>query len=228
MRKTLLPALLPVLFVVCAALSGCSAKTEVTYQQPQGYPLENSAVYDAALEKVWDAAVASLGGDFFTLERAQRDSRTITLSFAAETPSDYVDCGVLTYMKTGGPGPDETVTVAGAAPVVKYLYADGTTDPREVVRTTSLSGTLDVVFSAEGKGKTRATVKTRYTLSVVNRGDVPVTYGFSEGHMPVAANTSVVFSSGQTGRMHGGGLTQCVATSALEQKVLAEIQALLP
>lgn len=218
---------LPALLLACVVLSGCAAKTEVSYQQPQQYPFENSMVYDAGLEKVWSAAVTSIEGSSFTLDQLRKDARTMTLSFVTDAPADYVDCGILTYTTTGGLGDGETFTVAGAAPVAKYLYSDGTTPPREVVRTTTLAGKIDIAFSAEGKGKTRAVVATRYTVGVANTGYVPVTYGYSEGTMPSATNSSVVFSGGQTGRMHGGGMTQCVTRSVLEKKILEDIRAAL-
>ena len=219
--------LFPVFLFVCIPLAGCAVKTEVSYQRPQFYPVEESMVYDAGLEKVWDTAVKSIGGSFFALDQVQKASRTMTLSFTAATPADFVDCGVLTYTNTGGMGDDETVTIDGAAHEARYIYADGASQPREVVRTTTLEGKADLVFSAEGKGKTRVTVKTRYTVGVVNKGYMPVVDGYSEGVMPFATNSSVVFSGGQTGLMHGGGLTQCVSTSALERKVLEDIRAAL-
>ena len=223
MGKKLLFALL----LASVVLAGCSAKTEVSYQRPAQYPLDNSMVYDAGLETVWDAAVTAFGKSVFVLDTVQKDSRTISLSFATEAPAEYVDCGILTYTNTGGMGADETVTIEGAAATAKYMYGDGASQPREVERRTSLEGKMDIAFSAEGKGKTRATVTARYTVNVVNTGLVPVAYGFSEGTMPSSANTSVVFNSGQTGRMHGGGLTQCAATSVLEKKILEEIRAAL-
>ena len=223
MWKNLFPALL----LACLVLPGCAAKTEVSYQRPQSYPFENSMVYDAGLEEVWNAAVASVAGRFFVLDAIQKDSRTMTLSFMAETPEEYVDCGVLTYTTAGGIGEGETVTVAGAASVAKYMYGDGESPPREVVRTTTLTGKVTVAFSAEGKGKTRAVVTARYTVNVANTGDMPVTYGYSEGVMPFTTASSVIFSGGQTGRMHGGGLTQCVSRSVVEKNILEGIQTAL-
>ncbi|SBV96575.1 exported hypothetical protein [uncultured delta proteobacterium] len=223
MRKTLFPALL----LACLVLPGCSAKTDVSYQQPQRYPFENTMVYDAGLEKVWSAAVASVQGSFFVLDQLQKDARTMTLSFMTENPADYVDCGVLTYTTAGGMGGGETVTVAGAAPVAKYMYGDGDSPPREVVRTATLAGKVTVVFSAEGKGKTRAVVTVRYTVAIANTGDMPVTYGYSEGVMPFKTSSAVIFSGGQTGRMHGGGLTQCVSRSVVEKNILEGIQTAL-
>lgn len=218
MRKNLFSALL----LACLVLPGCAAKTEVSYQRPQSHPFENSMVYDAGLEEVWNAAVASVAGRFFVLDAIQKDSRTMTLSFMAEAPEEYVDCGVLTYTTA-----DETVTVAGAAPVAKYMYGDGESPPREVVRTTTLTGKVTVAFFAEGKGKTRAVVTARYTVNVANTGDMPVTYGYSEGVMPFTTASTVIFSGGQTGRMHGGGLTQCVSRSVVEKNILEGIQTAL-
>lgn len=222
MRKPVLCLLVLMLGVV---MGGCAAKTTTDYVSPVPKAPENSRVYDAPVEKVWRAVVKSVSEKFFVLDHIEKDSHILSLSFSAQNPDEYIDCGTITHTNSGGMSGQETITFAGAAPYTRFLAAtDGTPHPKMAERKTKLDGKMNIILAEEGKNKTRVTVNARYVMSMSFTSSAFVPSRWGGYFTPVRRTGSVSFNTGQIGTIDTGSRTECVTRYTLEKMVLDGIQ----
>ena len=220
MRKVILALLA---LAVCAVLMGCASKTEFSSTQATAYPSENTMVYNSNVNKVWDAAIKSIGEKFFVLDNIQKDSKIITLSFGADNPDNYIDCGRVT-VDTKGMSNSGTYSYAGAQAMATYYVADpGMPHPQPVTRTARLEGKANIVFAEEGKDKTRVTVNARYVLAVKFEGQRLVVGAWTSYLMPTSNSRAASFNTGQEGTLEGTPL-RCVTRYTLEKTILEGIK----
>jgi hypothetical protein len=207
--------------VACFVMIGCGAKTDYSYMPAIQYSQENTMVYDSNINKVWDAAIKSIGEKFFVLDNIEKDSKIITLSYVIDNPENYIDCGKMT-VETKGMSNSGTYTFAGAQALATY-YVGGPDNPHPqiVKRTTRLEGKANIIFSEEGKDKTKVVINARYVLSskIETQRFVPV--GLSGYYMPVADSDIISFNTGQEGM---GQNLRCVTKYTLEKAILDGIK----
>ena len=218
MRKLMLVFMTVVMYAV---LVGCTSKTDFSYAPVQAYESANTMVYNSNINKVWDAAIKSIGEKFFVLDNIQKDSKIITLSYSVSDPAAYIDCGQVTA-ETKGASNSGTYTYQGAqAEAVYYIGDPNIPHPQPVRRTARLEGKVNIIFVEEGKDKTKVTVNTRYVMSVKfeSRRWVPAGY-----FMPVSESRNVTFNTGQEGVGEGGSNLRCVTKYTLEKSILEGIK----
>lgn len=141
-------------------LTGC-AKTVTTYIQPQEYEIKNTRVYNKGYDEVWKATVDSIATNFWSIDNVQKDSGIITISFATDEASRWVDCGMMHHVVTQGV---QDITYSMTDPNVALKQAVGGGNVWDVVRTVRLIAKSNIIVKKEGSSKTRVTINTNYNL----------------------------------------------------------------
>lgn len=218
------------LFVLYAfTLMGCAAKTEFGNQPPADYANEPfSRVYDAPLNKVWAAAIASISEDFFVLDNIEKDSHIITLSFSSQNPEQFIDCGQRIITNTGGMSKSGTQYVNFAKQHESFYLSDGTPHPKEAVSNSNLTGKANIVFTALSNSKTKVTINARYVLSGTITAQQFIPVGLNGYMQTVSENYSATFNTNQDGKLasssFGSGSATCKSRRVLEKSILDGIQ----
>ena len=209
----------------CFMAVGCGSKTNVSYAPPtQAHQAENTMVYNSNINRVWDAAIKSIGEKFFVLDNIAKDSRIITLSFSVNDPSNYIDCGNVT-VETSGMTNSGTWTYAGAQPNAKYFLGDpNTPHPQPVNRTARLEGKANIIFSEEGPNRTRVIVNVRYVMMTKFESQRWTQVGWGGFFTPTSSAHSVSFNTGQEGVASDGPGLRCVTRYTLEKSILEGIR----
>ena len=166
--------------------TGCASQTSLSYLDPTPQEAANTQIFGADINKVWDAAIKSIGEQFFVLDNIEKDSKIITLSFSVDNPEEYIDCGLLTYDNSGGMSGNGQTSFAGAAKYATFLRSDGTPHPKLFERRTKLEGKVNIIFSTEGKNKTRAIINSHDIMSIAVSGHRFVPQGYSGSCYPSA------------------------------------------
>ena len=211
------------MLVAVVTLSGCASKLDVSSSPPPTYQPENTMTYDADLDRTWEAAIKSISEKFFVLDNIQKDSRILTLTFSAQNPNDYIDCGTVTYTLSGGASGNGPTTFPGAIANIPLSAPDGTPHPKPGVRTARLEGKINIVLSPEGKNMTRATVNVRYVMSLKYEGQRYVHVGWNGMMMPYTTSSVMGFTTGQEG-VSDSGILHCVTRYTLEKMILDGIK----
>lgn len=198
---------------VCLSLTMCALMTETRYDGPATHVPDNSIVFSHSFETVWDATIASLTEKSFVLDTLSKDSRIITFSFSTLNPGEYLDCGQLIYINTGGIDGSGAKSIPGTAPQAELLVSAGLPRPVPARRTTRLEGKANIIFSKEEARKTQVTVLARYVMAVRTETTAP-------GKMPYQKQGSVILTTGQEGQHDGDEMTKCVSRYSLEKAVL--------
>lgn len=158
-----------VLFVGMCFFAGCAKNGTSTfkYTPPKEYKIENEVLIDKGYSVVWDELVRELSKSFFTINNIDKNSRIINVSFYANNPGRYVDCGH-SYRSTsrGDEHREYDYEVASSSNyVLEDRGLDYFEDEIHVDRRTSLEGKMNIYLAPEGENKTLLSVNVRYILS---------------------------------------------------------------
>ena len=214
--------LLILCIVAMVGLSGCASKSTYDYSQPTvDTKKQNSRVFNKPLAMVWDAAIKSIGEDFFVLDNIEKDSKIITLSYSVDNPANYIDCGTVTVTTSGGASGNGAFTHGYADRFVSYNHGEGLyPHPSSIARKAALDGKANIIFTEEGPNQTRVTINARYILGVnfeVVRFD----------GMTSTRVSNITFNTGQEG-IGATGEARCRTKFVLEQGILDGIGVRLP
>ncbi|MBI3995664.1 MAG: hypothetical protein HY349_06795 [Nitrospirae bacterium] len=202
--------------IMVITLGGCTGKLD--YIRPVTDPrVENSKIIDKHREAVWNAAVPTLGKQFFVINNLDKSSGFINLSYTGD-PEAYVDCGrIVSYVKNLRG--ERTYDFAGAKAEQSYEVMNDA-GLFFIQRKMSLDGRVNIVFEEIGPDRTRVTANTRYVLSrYLQIQDLTRQYSGQN------TNNSITFNSGSGASFPatGGRATECVATGKLERDILSLI-----
>ena len=219
MRKCVTAALTLALLSVGA----CSSQT-YSYDPPSPIDVPSEAIREASFDDVWAAYVEALTTGNMVIQQIDKQGRSLLVSFNAQTPSDYVDCGTF-GVKPNFPVTDDPERVFVASDVSAYavpkagLATYGTiTVPKyrsvNVVRETSLAGTAEIRFIPDGPS-TRVQADVLYEWTAVLSS---VTSAGSTSQTPSTAS----FSSSQVSEPTYNGLLliECRSNGELEAHLL--------
>lgn len=204
-------------------LGGCAAQTSTVFSQPNIIKKDNSRVFTATLDAVWESAIKSLSKDFFVLDNIEKQSGIITLSYALDNPEPYIDCGIMTISNKGGFSNTGSISYPYAQKYTELFVADGTPHPKPAIRRTKLSGKINIVFSKIGQNNIEVTVNTRYILDIMLDGMRYVPLGYTGYMQPYSVTSNISFNTGETGRHDTGG-GMCLPKNTLEQMILDKIE----
>lgn len=219
MRKIILV----LLAVACLGLVGCAAKTEVSLSPPEAETnIESSTVYDMPFDVVWQAAIESIGKSFFMIDNIEKSSKIITITFSADNPNEFLDCGSV-HVKDR----DSLTTFPYAQGKSTYPAPTGGLALMPAQRTVTLIGKMNVVFSSTKNNQTSVTVNTRYVLTATDQSKIYIPVGFAGMYMPAAPQVETIsFNAGQEGRNPIGNVT-CKSRGVLEKRLLEGIRSVL-
>ncbi len=203
-------------------LVGCgTAQTVSTFSHPAVAGKDNSRVYSASTDKVWDATIHSLSNNF-VVENANRPSGIMTVAYTLSDPMLYVDCGTRTITNKAQ-GKESVTTFPYAQKYVEILVADGTTQLKPATRSTTLSGRMNIIFLPIESNKVNVTVNTHYDLKVNLKGTRYVPTGMFFGYNQDYTDEEVIsFNNAEVGYDRYGE-SRCVSKSTLEKLVLDNI-----
>lgn len=187
--------------------TGC-ATSSFDYSPPStSGEIVNTKIVNQPFDTVWDQLVRRLSSDFFVINNIEKNSRLINLSFTAQRPSDYVDCGLSTRSFTNAQG-KRTFTY-NAADSAMFTVASPQGIAFNSDRRTRLEGRTNIYVAPEGAG-TLVTVNTKYVLSI----NVSLT---SLDGRPAGNQTYLIdFSTKEP----GGDDVRCSARGIIERRIL--------
>lgn len=203
-----------VVVVATAGLMAGCASSSYSYREPGSYEVSTSREVSVEFEQYWDTYVEALSQSFFVINNISKESRIINVSFSANRPSDYIDCGESTRTWEGGAG-GAGRTVYQSADGSRYMVAmPGTVVYHTVQRNTSLEGRFNVYMAPQDSG-TLLRVTSRYIWSVAWNAVDPY-------HRPAGSGQdTVAFSSAETGTIgYGEERLACRSNGTLESDLL--------
>jgi len=228
--------LIPSLIII--SLLGCATPTSsLVYIPPNEVKYNNEAFVDKPFEVVWDELVEQLSKSFYVINNIEKASRIINVSFAIDTPEEYVDCGVSTR-EYGVKSNMSTYTYEVAeSSFYKAASRAGTSSQfpsilgyqvdHNVNRETSLEGRANIFVAPEGNG-TKITVNCRYVFKVELSGSYEtrdvIGAVVQRGILP-PSSSSMVFNTNQEKKTNWGTPSEpffvtCHSTGELEQGIL--------
>ena len=206
-----------ILAIVCAfGATGCASST-YEYTSPMTHSqIKTERLIPIDFGEFWDAYVAELSKTFFVINNIEKESRIINVSFNANTPSEYIDCGYVNRTSSH-PSTGKRLFNYKLSDSASYqIGVRGTNILWDVNRSTSLDGRINVFMAPEGD-QTLLRVNALYVWSVSASGTNQL------GQAYLFPSTSITFSSGKAGeKEEQGEKFQCRSKGVLE-KVLLEL-----
>ena len=191
-------------------VTGCATST-VTYTPPSVGPVDNSKSVSVPFDQLWDRLVKNLASDFFVINNIEKNSRIINVSFSAQQPSKYVDCG-RTYRTFKNARGEQSYSYESAdSSSYSLAYGNGAFN---VQRGTRLEGRTNIYVAPEGNGSV-VTVNTKYVLNI-DITAVPLGGGFPSKQSVIADfSTKTPYSN-----TVGNDTIVCKATGTIERQIL--------
>lgn len=149
-------------------IAGC-ATSEIHHKDKSSIPeINNRIVVNSSFNNVWDGLVREISKSFFVINNIEKDSRLINVSFSADKPSEYIDCGTTTVTSSHPSRGEQTWTYESADDSSYWMGIDGTNHIITITRNTDLSGRANIVLLPSENGHTSVTVNVKYVFE----GDV--------------------------------------------------------
>jgi hypothetical protein len=205
-----------IIFLLTVLASGCAGKFD--YIKPTTSIKEiNSITINQSRDSVWNAAVPSLGKQFFVINNLDKSSGLINLSYVGD-PEKYVDCGrIISYVKNMRG--ERTYDFSASKAEQQYEVMEG--NLMFANRKMGLEGRINLIFEEITPNQTKVTANTKYIISrTLTVRDI--SSGASQ-----TANDSISFNSGTSAAFapnNKGQATECVPTGKLEDDILKSIK----
>jgi hypothetical protein len=176
--------------------------------------------------------VANISASFFVINNIDKESRIINLSFSADDPEDYIDCGITERTsELNGEVKHFSYQVAGdshyqmAANWGAYQNLGALAD---VQRDLSLEGRINIYAAPKGPEATRIAVNARYILTGKTSGRVVGYNAFGQVAQTSAIpeqSTSISFNTSTSGSANWGTPAEplevkCISNGTLEKRLL--------
>ena len=178
--------------------------------QPNQFSTETTISKD--FNSVWDGYVASLSESFFVINNISKESRLINVSFSANSPQEYINCGRTKLTSNHPAKGTETFNYEVAADSNTWYGVDGTNHIVERKRDTSLNGRANIYIAPKDDGTTLVRANARYVL------DISVVENGLTLYHHTSNNSSISFSTKETGTSSDG--VKCYSKGKLEQDLL--------
>ena len=152
-------------------ITGCATPgtSTINYAPPQNFTtIQNEIIVSKPFEAVWDSFVRELAKGFYVVNKLDKQSRVVTLSFSTNTPEEYVDCGIIT--RTYSRGNHRRTYKYQVASASAYIVAGSTGVNKKLPQTAvfsrrlSLEGGVNIYVAPEDQN-TRVSVNIRYFLT---------------------------------------------------------------
>lgn len=203
--------LIVAIIAIASSLSGC-ATSKASYIPPAEQRIQNSKYSSQPYDQVWDQLVRQLSSDFFVINNIDKNSRLINLSFTAQKPSEFVDCGRSSRSFTNLVGQHKyDYNTADSA---SYVSTNNMGHGFTVKRATRLEGRVNIYVAPEG-AQTLVTVNAKYVVSV----GLNIT-SMADGRPAGSENYILDFS---TKRGFKDDNVTCYALGVIERKIMGFI-----
>lgn len=209
-------------------LQGCTASSSVQRNAPSSAKVINTITVNEPFEVVWDRMIKNLSSRLFVINNVEKTSRIMNVSFSADEPTNYVDCGTSTRTYNPPIGAVRTYNYRNADKTITFLMAAPNGQPATLFATRSLEGRANIYVAPNADAaKTDISVNVRYIITVNSEAYAIDGYGNAVG-APYKAPTetwsfdtaeSKVVSSGEDGQI------SCASRGVLEEQVLATARA---
>lgn len=183
-----------VLLVSCSATTASPSKSTLSYSAPKSYHIQNTLSLNESFDDVWHKLVANLSGTDFTLNKVDKDSHIIKVSFLADANTDIVDCGTLH----------------------KALHQAESQASPFLAQSSSLSGIANIYFR-ESNNYTLLSIDVNYSIEGQSTSLNTVNNTMNE-QAPLNLSTAQGYYNG-----NANGIS-CSATGKLESKILALVK----
>jgi hypothetical protein len=205
--------------VVCVA--GCQSSASVNRTAPTSEAVKNSVTVNQDFDTTWDGLIKNLSSRFFVINNVEKVSRIMNVSFSADDPTQYADCGETTRKFKSGTGSEEIFTFKNAAATIHFKAVAPNGVAYEAVNQQRLEGRANVYVAPNGN-LTDIAVNVRYVIQP-NVTVVPIhqLYGTPIGPAEHPTNQPYTFDTGNPGTTaaEGSNIT-CRSNGKLEQMIL--------
>lgn len=133
--------------LLTSTLFGCATATYTLPPSPTASADEYQRTYGAPFDQVWTALVDHASSTFFGIDNFEKSSGLLTLSFGAQNPDRFINCGRVRFTTPSG---DVEM------PYAKYLYEN---------LGAILTGKMNLVVRSVSESSTIVRVNTRYVFS---------------------------------------------------------------
>lgn len=200
-------------FMATIVLSAC-AGTTVNYTPPNVSKgnIETERTIDADFETVWDQYVKELSKSFFVINNISKESRIINVSFSANDPTKYANCGTTTVSSKHPARGTQTFTYLAAGSSSHWIGIDGTNHIVDRVRQTDLEGRANIYIAPINSSKTLLRANARYVLGIHVKMS-----GVTAYHQETTSS-SISFATQETGTSPDG--ITCVSKGVFENDLL--------
>ena len=201
--------------MVCLLLTSC-ASNKTRQLDPTSREFGTEITYEANRDEFWNDYIKALAASDFIVDSIDDESGVIVVSFAAEKPSQYIDCGSVNVQSTHPTEGEETFYFQ-LADDAAYRFGVGLTNTMwKIRRDTNLTGTANVLIAPRGN-QTDLRVNAQYEWSANVFGERTI---LPPQEFHNAATIS--FSSGEVSDkvILGRHKFDCRSNGALEQSLL--------
>ena len=225
-RLSVLMLLTSTVFAGCAR-PGVSTSNWIP---PTSRDVANELTVDRPFEAVWDELVGELAKSFYVINNIEKASRLINVSFATDSPEEYIDCGRTQRTYQRGSETQDIDYALAASSTFKYAPPTGnnTVVVQDVIRRTSLEGRANI-YVAPLENRTQVTANVKYILTVNVTGTYTAQNVFGKivqsGLIQPSVST-INFSTNQPNRTDLGTpdnpiYVSCFSTGRLEGDILS-------
>jgi len=188
-------------------LSACASQT-VNYSPSPSVKVDTEKTVAQDLDTTWSTLVSNLSKSFFVINTIEKDSRIINVTFSANNPEKYIDCGTGTSTVNG----QTTYITVAQSSTYPSVYQQGIYQyVGKSIKTTSLEGRFNVFLEEISPEKTKVSANARYIFS----GQIQ---RFTNQNQMYENNSSdLTFQSTQAGTSEG---VTCSSLGKLEKDIL--------
>jgi hypothetical protein len=207
--------------VISVAVCGCQASQSVDRTPISAVAVSNTRSIQEPFEAVWDRMVRNLASEFFVINNVEKTSRIMNVSFSADDPSEYVDCGRSTRKFKPAMGSERSFSYGNADKEVSYMGATPEGFGFLVQSRRNLEGRANIYVAPNSAGGTDISVNIRYIINLNATG-----YGLDQyGNIASApqAHPGQTWSFDTTKPSvvdRQQGEIKCASKGILEQKIL--------
>jgi len=166
------------LIAVACLLQGCATGT---YSAPKTAPNSSSTqTIQMPFDAAWSKLVEHVSESFFVIDNVSKESGLLTLSYGADRPSRFIDCGIM----------DRTAGAGG--PAWNGSYADYLA----VRQGASLGGKMNILMQPIDAASTKIRVTAKYVFQApATRNGPGTTWAFDSGGSDVQAVSNPLFGT---------------------------------
>jgi len=176
----------------------------------------NTRTFHVTRDAAWSALVSYLAVHSFGIDQVSKDSGLLTLKFSAQTPADYIDCGLIKTWVSNMRGRRD-YGFAGASASERYEFLEsGKLYSNE--RFVTLSAGANVFVTSAGDTSS-VRVNVRYVAHKRIIRHVPL-----DMDPPLLIESDITFNSGEVGSDSNGSGTQCLSTYRFERELLDGVE----